>query len=122
MPEPTATITIELFPSGRPGHILVQALSPEQLQGVLESAAHVHLKDELAHGHTADDIISVEARIIDAPEAVLGFASALYGHDKVRAVQVVWPDDNMLFPAQDGKMVIGGTEVEQPLYGPIWWT
>lgn len=117
---PFFSYTVGLTEAGLP-ELIVSGLGPQQGIVVLNNAAKVHSREELEHGHTSEEIITVEMRVIDAPRAEIGMATRLYG-ETARAVQIVWPDDEGLFPAQDGKMTVQGSEIEQPLYGPIWWT
>lgn len=116
---PVFGYTVGMTPAGLP-ELVCSGLPPEDVKQVLNLAASVHLKAEppFKHGDTLKDAesFSVGLRLIDAPRAEIGTATAMYG-PKARALQLVWPDENGGWPTP----AIFGGSARQELFGTPWW-
>jgi hypothetical protein len=88
--------------------LLIAGLPPEVAHGLLNDlAGRVYDKaDRFTHGQRISDLIAdydavlVEGAPID--ELLPGLAIARYGRDRVRLLQVVWPDPQGRFPWDAG--------------------
>lgn len=103
--------TVGLTAAGLP-ELVVSGLPYETSGSILNDAARRHLADEIQPGATVDDIASVPFRAVAAPLAEVNMARNLYGLDRVRAVQLVWPDDAGNYPGDVGWKLGNG----QPIY------
>ncbi len=104
--------TVGLTAAGLPE--LVIAGVPYETGGpILNDAARRHLAEEIAPGATVDGLASVPFRAVDAPLAEVNMPRNLYGADRVRAVQLVWPDDGGAYPGEPGWSLGDGV---QPIY------
>jgi hypothetical protein len=104
--------TVGLTAAGLP-ELVISGLPHETGGAILNDAARRHLADEILPGATVDDIASVPFRAVDAPLAEVNMARNLYGDDRVRAVQLVWPDAGGFYPGEPGWSLGDGV---QPIY------
>ena len=110
--------TVGLTLAGLP-ELVISGLWREQGQQFLNIAAQQHCREEILAGDTIEDIASVPFRVIDVPLAEVNTARRLYGRSRVRALQLVWPDDNGLWPGS--VFAASAMEGRQELLGPAWW-
>lgn len=110
--------TVGLTLAGLP-ELVISGLWREQGQQLLNIAAQQHCREEILVGDTIEDIANVPFRAIDAPLAEVNTARRLYGWKQVRAIQLVWPDDNGLWPGS--VFTASAMEGKQELLGPAWW-
>ncbi|MGX4657846.1 DUF4262 domain-containing protein [Micromonospora sp. SCSIO 07396] len=101
------TYTVGLTAHDHP-ELLTAGLSPEIAHSLLNELAHrVHDRAErFTHGQRIHNLItSYDAIIIDGPptdDLLPGMAIARYGRARVRLQQMVWPDQQGLFPWETG--------------------
>lgn len=110
--------TVGLTEAGLPELVLSGAWN-EQAQQLLNIAGEQHCRTEIKAGDTVEDIANVPFRAIDAPLAEVNTARRLYGESRVRAVQLVWPDENGLWPGS--VFAASVVKEKQELFGPAWW-
>lgn len=97
--------TVGMTPHNRP-ELVVVGLPHRMAQEILNRSAVRHMSSEILPGQTVDIDFSVQFRVAlaptDAPDRPLGVARRLYGPDKVRAIQLLWPNAAGAYPGEEG--------------------
>lgn len=93
--------TVGLAAAGLP-ELVISGLPLNLVGTLLNDAAQHTLTTELHPGDVLDGIASVPFRVIDAPAAEVNLSRRFYGADKVRALQLLWPDDQGNYPGDEG--------------------
>ena len=104
--------TVGLTEAGLP-ELVIAGLGWPDAGHILNDAARRHTADEILPGATVDGVASVPFRAVAAPLAEVNMARNLYGADRVRAVQLVWPDAGGAYPGEPGWALGDGV---QPIY------
>lgn len=111
--DPPGTIpfayTIGLTDAGLPELIISWPGQPGMARDLLNNAAGGHLKDEIQHGQILDYVANIPSRAIAADPHKAEIQQA-YNYvndpdrvrDKIRLIQILWPDANGRFPDEDG--------------------
>ena len=101
-PGPRVAYTAGLTDAGLPELIIV-GLDIRLMQDVLNGAARRHLATEISAGDQLDGLASVAFRAVEADDTwSVAVARKLYGNDRVRLLQLVWPDKDGFYPGEPG--------------------
>lgn len=118
---PGFAYTIGLSDAGLPELLMTGNLDHKVLQQLLNSAAAIHLKQELKPGGVVKDIASVDFRVVACgPDAPVQQAHN-YARDperrlgKVKVLQLLWPDKAGAYPDTIFWTTASG---DQPMYPP----
>jgi hypothetical protein len=100
-PGPNFAYTVGLTEAGLPELVITGLPHHDLAAELLNTAARLHLADEIRAGREVTEAATVALRAVDAPGTIAGPAFALYGR-RVRFVQLVWPDQGGAYPGDDG--------------------
>jgi hypothetical protein len=111
-PDNVFAYTAALTDSGLPELIMV-GLDIKLMQNLLNNAARNSLSHEITAGDEITGIATVTFRTETVANRAAVVARALYGHDRVRLLQLVWPDKHGAYPGEPGWSLSTAQDIPQ---------